>query len=63
MFGQTFARPICLVLLLGLSQVTWGSFWHRDEFCAKYDIDARHNNRHSDDLGHGLEVDVDRLVK
>ncbi len=40
-----------------------GSAWHRDKFCAKYDIDARHDDRHSDGLGHGLEVDIDRLVK
>jgi len=46
-----------------VGSVTADGSWHRDSFCAKYDIDARHDNRHTDGLGHGLHVDVDRLVK
>lgn len=38
--------------------------WHgRDHFCAKYDIDVRHDDRRTDGLGHGLDLDLDRLAK
>ena len=55
-------QAVVAVLLAAALPLTVATF-HRDEYCAKFEIDARHTDRRSDGLGHGLEIDVDRIVK